>query len=249
MLKNYYASEEEIPEGLKSAYIAKNGRYELDILDTTHPAIVAKNEIETKYSTVKSENQENLNKLARLEGNSLPQGKVAVDPEIETLGNAAKQCDLSADQIPALKTKSDDLESKIESIKSEAVTAKAVAAIGLNPNKFLKLKGERNLSIETVADEKDGEKFFVVSKDDKGVESKKDLDEFLKTDDFFGTFYGDLKLSDDGKQWVEQESGTGGNPARNVYDEIRHQKETEQKQSSNNLSFAEKFSGKTAAIN
>ena len=214
MLQNFYEKESDIPKGLKAAYIAKNGRYELDELSETHPVVIAKNEIQGKHDTVKQQYREKANEVARLDAKGLPDGKVAVDPEIETLGNAANNAELTADEIPNLKTQSDELQKTIDSMKSDGIIRKALESNGMNVDKFFALKGETSIAVETVKEEKEGkttDKYIVVSKDDQGVETKRDFDEFVKENDKFKPFYDDLKLSgEERKTWVTQESGDNG---------------------------------------
>ncbi len=47
MPKTFYTNESDIPDNLKGAYEAKNGRYELTKLDDDHPTIVTNKSLTT----------------------------------------------------------------------------------------------------------------------------------------------------------------------------------------------------------
>lgn len=246
MLKTFYANESEIPENLKAAYVAKNGRWELDDLANDHPVVVTKADLETNNKELKKLNTSLNQEKARLESSSLPEGKVAVDPEVEKLGQAAKAANLKAADIPTLATKAEDLQKQIDASTREKTITDVASSLGYN-DKFVELAKDKNLSFEKATEkvgDKDTDVFYVVSEAD-GKTTKTKVDEFLKTDSFFSkfadTFAGEAQTREQGKQWTKQNSGKQEKGA-NIYDQIRNEKTAEQKQQPTaNVPFSQAF--------
>lgn len=241
MLKTFYENETDIPENLKGAYIAQNGRYELDTLSNDHPVVTTKKSLEESNRTLKTQNSDLLQDKTRLESSALPEGKVAVEPEIEKLGQAAKTAGLKISEIPTLKTKSDDLQKQVNRLTGEKQFREVLDAEGVDADLFFDLWGEQDLpTIEKAKETVDGkeqEVSRVVTKDAAGAETKQAFDDFLKGQPKFAKHYDKLKTSQGeggengggSRQWVKQESGTGGGKESGFFDKIREKKAEEEK--------------------
>jgi hypothetical protein len=223
-LKPFYPSEDKVPADLKGAYAkdANSDRYILIELDDDVPIVQTKLSLETTQTTLKEEVRKANEKITRLETTQLPAGKIAVDPEIETLGNAAKAAELKAEDIPALKTKADDLQKQIDQTNYEKTIQEVATANELN-DKFVELAKDKNLKFEKKT-EKDEEKndvdVWYVTQEKDGNKETIALDKFFENDPFFSKFADTFASSDEGngngegngsgKKWVKQESGKGG---------------------------------------
>lgn len=242
-LKTYYSAEADIPENLKGAYVKKNGRYELDNLSDDHPTIETKKSLETTQSELKATIGEQKQQIARLESGSLPDGKVAVEPEIEKLGLAAKKAELKPADIPTLKTKADELQTKLDSTLTGLVLTDAAEAKGFN-HRFKKMFAEKGVKLEKTGE---GEKtdFEVVNADG----TKQKLDEFLEKDEYFKDFADTFKS--EAKPPVRKfapQFPAGNKPAANKFDAIREQKQAEQQKAfAPNVTVADKFYNRAPA--
>lgn len=221
-LKHFYLKKEDIPAGLVDAYAENNGRWELVELEDDVPIVQTKKSLETTQVTLKEDLRKTNEDKTRAEANQLPAGKIAVDPEIEKLGNAAKAAELKAEEIPALKTAAADLQKQIDATAYEKTLASVAEDHGLN-DKFIELAKDKNLKFESRV-EKDGDDkttvWDVVSEKDGKTEKHK-IDDFLEKDSFFSKFadtFSDAESGDEktgengGKKWVKQSSGKESKP-------------------------------------
>jgi hypothetical protein len=230
-LKAFYLKKEDIPAGLVDAYVEKNNRWELDELENDVPIVQTKNSLEETQKTLKEDLRKANEAKTRAEASQLPAGKIAVDPEIESLGNAAKAANLTTTDISSFKTKGDELQGKIDELQgkldaseSEKTLASVAEDHGLN-DKFVELAKDKGLKFESRT-EKDDEKNDVTVWDvliDKGEgkTEKQTIADFLEKDPFFSKFAdtfsdsesGDEKTGENGgKKWVRQSSGKNEKP-------------------------------------
>ncbi len=222
MPKSFYQNETDIPADQKGAYVSKNGRWELTDLDSDHPTIANKTELETTQRSLKGQittltNQANdlQQKLTIAETKNLPQGMVAVAPEIKELGEAAKQAEIDKDEMPTLKTAKADLEKEINSLKGEKVFDEAADALGWKRAEFKRLAKDLNIVAEDVKDgDETVKKFFVAGKDSDNKETKIELPE----DENFKPFLSVLE-NGGGKPYPYQKpTGGGSGDQRNPVD-------------------------------
>ncbi|HEY0428999.1 MAG TPA: hypothetical protein VGC76_14555 [Pyrinomonadaceae bacterium] len=236
-LKHFYAKKEDVPAGLVDAYEERDGRWELIELDDDVPIIQNKVSLENTQRTLKEDLRKAEDRATRAEAKTLPTGKIAVDPDVEELGNAAKTAGLTAGEIPTLKTKADELQGKLDAVDYEKTVETVAAANKLN-DKFVELAKDKKLKFESKK-EKDDDKnetevWYVVQEKDGKTERQK-LGEFLEKDNFFSKF-ADMFAAEDagdgdgdpgesqgsGKKWVKQESGKKAK-GTNEFDEIREE--------------------------
>lgn len=235
----FYPSEDKVPDNLKGAYTkaADSDKYVLIELDDEVPVVKTKLSLESTQKTLKEDLRKAEDKATRLETKQLPQGKVAVDPEIEELGTAAKTAGLTVTEIPTLKTKADDLQKQIDETNDEKAIQTVAEAYELN-EKFVELAKDKKLKFEKKT-EKDDEKkdvdvWYVLKTTDGKTESQK-VPEFLEKDSFFSKFADTFSISDEGgggddggKKWVKQGSGKE-TKGKTEFDEIREEVKDGQK--------------------
>lgn len=218
MLKPFYANETDIPENLKAAYIAKNGRYELDELDKEHPVLAKNKELLSKNSTLTTENQRLNSEVTRLESAGLPEGKVAVEPDIEKLGTAAKAANLKVSEISTLKTEADTLRTQLTNSQKESKLDAIADALGFKRAEFKKLAANLDITETTEGEgEKKVTKYLVKGKDGGGADITTDLSEHGDIKPFLGS----LARDEQDFQFVDQKSDKFNKDAGNKWDKIR----------------------------
>jgi hypothetical protein len=222
-LKFFYLNKEDIPAGLVDAYVEKNGRWELEELEDDVPIVQIKQSLERTQTTLKTQVTDAENRATRAEAKAMSAGKVAVDPDVEELGNAAKAAGLKTTELAGFKTKGDELQGKIDELqgKLDAVDyEKTLASVagdhGLN-DKFIELAKDKKLKFESRT-EKDEEKndvtvWDVVSEKD-GKTEKQSIGDFIEKNSFFSKFADTFSDSEEGqktetgtRKWVKSESG------------------------------------------
>ncbi len=239
MLKHYYENETDIPDNLKGAYVAKGGRYELAELDKDHPVVKKNKELLGTNSTLTSQNNELLHEKVRLETSSLPEGKVAVEPEIEKLGNAAKAANLKASEIPALSEKVNTLQTQIDSFGIEK-TIDEVASDNKYNARFKQLAKEKGLKFEKGTEKVDGKEMQVWNVvGENNVKSK--ISDFLTTDSFFKEFADTFTDNQQQTRRFAPQVPDSRNPPQNKFDAIREQKQAEQKPVTGGMSVTDRF--------
>lgn len=189
-----YLTESEITDDLKGAYtLGADGRYKLNDLSDDHTLIVAQTEVNTKAEA----RQQQIDALTASVGNlererdeykakAIPQGFRAVKAKIAELGEAAENAGYTKEEIQTLKTQAAELQQQIDGLKSEKVI-ETVAGVKNFNNRFKIAAREKGLQFENATEKVDGkdvEKWFVVGSEG----AKTDLDEFLKTDEYFKEF-------------------------------------------------------------
>jgi hypothetical protein len=255
-LKPFYPSEDKVPAGLKDAYVkdANSDRYIVIELDDEVPVVKTKLSLEETQKVLKGDLQKANDAKTRAEANQLPSGKVAVDPEIETLGNAAKTAELKVEEIPTLKTKADDLQKVIDEGKAEKLIDEVAKANGMN-EKFVELAKDKKLKFENKTEKIDDEDIVVtyVVKEKDGTTEKQKLGEFLEKDSFFSKFADTFAASEEdgevtGRGWVKQGSGKE-TKGKTEFDEIREEAKSSQKniQPKDNASVLSALSGQPVA--
>lgn len=218
MLKPYYANETDIPENLKAAYIAKNGRYELDELEKEHPVLAKNKELLSKNSTLTTENQRLNSEVTRLESAGLPEGKVAVEPDIEKLGTAAKAANLKVSEISTLKTEADTLRTQLTNSQKDAKLDAVADALGFKRAEFKKLAAGLDITEQAEGEgDKKTVKYLVKGKDAAGADITTDLSEHGDIKPFLGS----LARDENDFQFVDQKSDKFNKTAGNIYDRIR----------------------------
>lgn len=255
-----YLEESELTDDIKGAYTKKGNRYELKRLSEDHPVLVHNNtliqekeDVEKEVRTLTAKNK-NLERERDQLKQSIPEGKVFVDPEIETLGNGFKQLGLKPADVETLKTELDaykafgavdDIKSKIEGYDGAIETAKrvdkdsALLAAGIDPNNARKFVAYNDLEIER--EEKDGKVIFNrILRDEKDKEVRAVFNaEYLKTAD-------DLKdvfaVEQPKTKMFKQATGAG---TANKYDAIREQVKASNK--STGASFEDKINRRQPA--
>lgn len=231
MLKTFYDNETEIPENLKGAYESKNGRHELRDLEKEHPVLLKNKELLGKNSTLTTENQRLNSDVTGLESKSLPDGKVAVDPEIERLGNAAKAANLKPADIGTLKTQAETLKASFAEREKADKQGLIADAMGWKRSEFSKYV--KDLEIAETEEEKDGQKvksFFVVSKDSEGKETRTKLEEHADVKPLIPI----LAMSQEEKKAGFNFSEQGGkqtpsDPFQKIREEVKAQSESNSK--------------------
>lgn len=191
MLKPFYAAEAEVPENLKGAYKAQNGRYELIELDSTHPVLTKNRELLERNSMLTGENQRLNAETVRLEGRALPEGRIAVDKA---------QFDAQRNELDTLKTQNaayaalgpvEDIRPRLESYDGlaeqamQAIRDRALMAAGITDlDRARDFKAYDDLRIET--ERVEGKDVFRrVVLDAEGKDARVPFDaEALKADTF-----------------------------------------------------------------
>lgn len=246
-----FDTKDEIPTNLQSgAKHLEDGKYELDasgVLNKNSELLGKVKDLSADAKSLETENQRLNSEVNRLKSSSLADGMVAVEPEIEKLGNAAKKAELKLSEIPTLKTAKDEADAKLNNILSKEVIQTAADATGLN-KLFVTMASDKNLQIETKTEKDDKgadiTKFYQVAENG----SKTALDEFLKTDSFFAQFAETFVAGD--KPTVKPfgaQFKNGDNKLLNKFDQIRAEKEAEESKKSTAASgtFADRFYNRT----
>jgi hypothetical protein len=225
MPKTFYANETDIPENLKGAYEAKNGRWELTKLDDDHPVLATNKSLNTEQGrlkgqittlTTEKETAERERDDAR--NKSVPHGFRAVPKEVAELGEAVKAVGLKSEEVADLKTKVDEYEKEKTDRAKKALKTKAAAAAGItNTDLFFNLKATDGLEFEEV----DG-KFLVIEGDKKAAFDA----EYLKKSEVFSPVLDKLTTV---KQKQTPFPETGGSSAGNIFDKIRESVKSEEK--------------------
>lgn len=189
MLKLFYQTETEIPEGVKDAYVSKNGRYELDVLEDTHPVLVKNKELIRKQETDKGEIDRLTTDLAnskievgKLSGdlakagaNSLPAGYVAVAKKDADALEVFKTKNLAPVDALSKLEELDTLNSKVKEMELEKSIVEFAAAENISNVEALTRFIKQDGITPTVKEiEENGKKekrgFFTVVNGDKTEE-------------------------------------------------------------------------------
>ncbi len=243
MLK-IYDQQTDVPDEMKEHYHKRaDGKFEPSVEGITSIGglLNKRDELLTKVADIPNLKT----RILELEGqDTLPQGKIAVDKKdfdaLETYKALGDVNDIKpkVEGYDALKTETEGAR------KREILTRAASAAGVTNLNAFFNIKQTDALSLES--ETVDGrEKFFAVSKDDKGKVTKTAFDnDYLTTADGFKDVLGSLTAGE-GKKMFRQSTGGGGeSKAERIRNEV---KEKEAARGNVTRSFAEAFSGTNPA--
>lgn len=233
MPKTFYANETDIPENLKGAYEAKNGRWELTKLDDDHPTIatnksltIEQSKLKGQITTLTTEKETIEQERDDFKNKAVPRGFRAVSTEIAELGETVKASGLSKDEIGSLKTKVDEHEREKAETEAKTLKTKAFQSAGVsNVDLALSLRQSDDLNFES--ETKDGKEVFyrVTEKDGKKEKTLFNAD-YLKSADGFKDVFDKLTVT---KQKLTPFPETGGGETGNIYDKIREQVKTETK--------------------
>jgi len=222
----FYPNADAVPADLKGAYAkaADSEKYVLIELDDDVPIVQTKKSLEATQTTLKEDARKANDRAVRAEAKAMPDGKIAVDPDVEELGNAAKAAGLKTADISTFKTKADEFQGKIDELQGKLDAGeydKTLASVaedhGLN-NKFVKLAQEKNLKFESRTEKGEGDEeatvWDVVVDKGEGKTEKQFVGDFIEKDAFFSEFadtFSDSengqKTENGGKKWVKQSSG------------------------------------------
>jgi hypothetical protein len=193
MPKTFYANESDIPENLKGAYEAKNGRWELTKLDDDHPVLVTNKSLNSEQTRLKGQittltTEKDTAEREREEARNkaIPHGFRAVPKEVAELGESVKATGLKSDEIANLKTKVDEYEKEKTESEKKALKVKALEAAGVtNPTLALSLRQSDDLEFEEIDGKfhvvKDGKKTLFDSNYLKAADGFKDVFDKLTT--------------------------------------------------------------------
>ncbi len=109
MLRTTYHTESEIPENQRGAYVQKDGRYELDTLEASHPVLVNNRALKSEKEAAQSEATAAQTDLANAKQSTIPRAHIAVPrADFEAYEQFKKQgtpeeLTLKLSEYPALK--------------------------------------------------------------------------------------------------------------------------------------------------
>ncbi|HRH45814.1 MAG TPA: hypothetical protein PKY82_29500 [Pyrinomonadaceae bacterium] len=251
MPKSFYLNESDIPADQKGCYENKNGRWQLTNLESDHPVIATKTSLETTNAQLKTTNDSLTVQVTNLEREkielstkSVPHGYRAVPKEVAELGETAKAEGFSKEELPQVKTKLTDLETKEIARADREIKTRALKAVGVTDvDGFFELKRSDALKIE--AETVDGKEKFYVVEETNGVKEKKVFDtEYLKNTEGFKNSFDSLtkpKEESSGFHFGEQ----SGEKGKNIYDQIRESAKAEAETTKSSTDLDARF-GKSA---
>lgn len=249
MLESFYSKKEDIPADKRGAYVEKNGRWEVDEYAPSHPLVAKKDEFKAKYAVLKPEFDRLQREKTTLETKTIPDGKVAADPDIVELGETAKSHGLSKKEIPTLKTDVEKYKGEVETIKTTEIARKVAAAAGKNPEAWAEHVTAKALKFKevTTKDDKgnDVTSFMVVTSGDGDKEVETPLRDYVDKNSVHVAAADKKTARRYGFPKEEVESGES-----NEFDEIRKSAEEKNKSATtDNQSFSQKFFGNGSGIN
>lgn len=222
-MKPFYQNETDIPDNLKGAYEAKNGRYELLKLSDEHPVVKhnetlvrEKGEVETKLSNLTATVGNLERERDEAKAKTVPHGFRAVKTDVAELGEAVKASGLTKEQFTALKTENDEFKAKAAEDAKTELNREAGKFLGYNETAFAKLAGSLDLT-------KDSEGKFTVK---DGEVTKPLTKEFVEAHADFSEFLDSLKAKPRTKTPFPENEGDG---ALDEFAEIRKEVEDKQK--------------------
>lgn len=204
------------PEGLKDAYVQKGNEWVLDNLADDHPKMLENKTLIEEKRTAEAE----LNTLKANVGNiererdeakakSLPNGYRSVLKADAEFLDKIKPLGKTVEEIQAMTTENEQYKTeKAQNAQKESLKRAFEFAEVKNPEKAFGLKATDNLSIEWKTVDGKQTPYFVSEKD--GAKSETLFDKkFVLEADGFKDYAGEL-FSEDGKRYIEQESGKTG---------------------------------------
>lgn len=225
--------KDKLPETLKGYAVEKDGfmvvQFDESVQLATNPALATKNaellsekqKIQTKYDALVTSSATLAQTVTDLQAKIASGGQVSADElkiltAIKTLGdNAGTPADIkkALEEVPALRA-------QVAQFATNEENAKIAEVMGWKPQIFGDLRNlpsGKDLKFELAKTEVDGKEksvVYVVTKDANNVETKKDLNEFVKSNDSWKNFLPSLQLEQkSGPTWLEQAPANGNPPS------------------------------------
>lgn len=200
MLKFYYAAETDIPDDLKGAYEAKNGRYELIKLADDVPVVVhnktilsEKNTVETELGALKANVSNIEHERDELKNKVIPSGYRTVTKQDAELLEAIKPLGLKADELAVMKTENEKYKQETETRDKENFLAHVADSLKLNRKTFIPLAKDLNITAEKqVVDGKETDVFYAGRDGDKRTLNN----EYFEQSETFKPFLGVLSAEE-----------------------------------------------------
>lgn len=218
------------------------GKFTLQ-LDGKHPVQVKNTELLTQITGFADEK-------TRLEAKAIPDGKVAVEPNIAELGETALGLGLKAKKdVSDLKTRADTATSKLEEDATAKLNARVSAAAGKNLDAWTEHVKARGTTFKetTIKDDKgvDVTAITAISKDADGKEVESPLKDYVEKSAAHVAAANAQKKR--GFGFPKEETAEG---ETNEFDEIRKTMDASNKTKQvSNHSFAETFFGTKSGFN
>lgn len=217
MLKTSYDSQESIPENLRGAYVARDGKFVLDDLSDDHPVIVSKKSALADKSRAVSKADGLQADLDAAKSTSIPRGHVAVAKSDAELLEKIKPHG-TGDEVVAKLTEHAELKEETQKRQREDQLREVAKLLSYEPEAFVRLN---NLPEFEIRDGKDGKTVVAKLKDAKGVITEKPAQEFVEASSDIAPFLPALKATQSGGTKVHGTAGNGGQPAKNVFEKVR----------------------------
>ena len=189
MLETEYSTLDAIPENLRGAYVATDGKFVLDKLKDSHPKMVEnKNLIEEKriaessLTAARGEITKLSNAKTLLENKALPDGYIAVKAEDAPIIEKFKAANVSLDDLTSAVKERDELRQEKQTRDEDLIFEAGGAAIKRNPSALRDHAKANGLKIKRETSEADGktiEKFSMVKTVD-GKEESTPLTEYVE---------------------------------------------------------------------
>lgn len=228
MLKTSYVAESEIPENLKGAYVARDGKFVLDDLSEDHPVIVKNREALRDKSKAVTKAEEIQADLEAAKTNSVPRGHVAVAKADSELLEKVKAHG-TGDEIITKLTEHKTLKEETERRTRIDHLTEVAKVLQYEPEAFVRLQGLPEFEIR----EKDGQKQVIAKVKDGANIVEKPAVEFIESSADIAPFLPALKTSNGVR--VHGSTPTGGTPPKDVFTRIRDNVKNKQNQADADL--------------
>jgi hypothetical protein len=243
MLKSSYTTESEIPENLKGAYVARDGKYVLDDLSEDHPVIVSKKSALADKSRAVTKAEELQADLDSAKQSSVPRGHVAVTKADSELLEKVKVHG-TTDEVVSKLTEHKTLKEETDRRKREDSLREVAKVLSYEPEAFVRLQNLPEFEIR----EKDGKQTVIAKvKGDNNVITEKPANEFIESSADYAPFLPALRATTNGGVKVHGTRGNDGTPPKNVFEKLREQEKTRQQQQADVHPMFQKIPGRTAA--
>jgi hypothetical protein len=179
-------SKDEFPEHLRSQAEETDGKFQIDangLINKNKELLKDLSKLNSKIETLTADKETAVAERDEWKGKAkIPSGHKIVAADVAELGEAAKQANLVKDELPALKTKADELQAKLAERDAEAINAKVAEASGKDPQAWREHAAANRLRYEPrkekIGDEE--QEFFVVFRPgDDGKETEAKLADYL----------------------------------------------------------------------
>jgi len=223
MLRTSYNAESEIPENMKGAYVARDGKFVLDDLADDHPVVTSKKDLLREKSTAVRKSEELQADLDNAKTSSIPRGHVAVAKADAELLDKIKTHG-SGDEVVAKLTEHKTLKEETDKRKRDDSLREVAKLLSYEPEAFVRLQSLPEFDIR----EKDGQKTVIAKVKDGNTIVEKPAQEFIEGSADFAPFLPALKADSKGTRVFG--SPSNGTPPKDVFTKIREQAAQEQKQ-------------------